>query len=263
VDRAREVTHLQRLATLTLTAALAALLASTARSQGLGYSIWEETPAEHKPVASFLGHTGLVHIPSALVGRPLAVQSFAHRIDTDYRAGTREEDLFIWGANVAVTGNLELNAARLENVLVGAGTDAHFEDQTVLGGKYNLDLGRWTHNPLAPELAIGVWDASDEINRAYYVVLTKQISLREPEGPADLTLTLGFGNNEANRGALDGVFGGVEFVVAPMFRLQVEYDGEDVNGCLRFFPTRNLSLDIAGFDDFNVLGLGATYRVGF
>lgn len=233
--------------------AFAVVFCFGAFAQGVGTSIWEKPGGETMPVASWLGSTGVVFIPSALVGPAMSAQGYFHWIkDVDVDSG--ESDVEIWGADVALTSNLEIGAVRVD-----------FRDtdvaETLINAKYNLDLGRWTRNPSAPEVAVGVRDATDELNRALYVVLTKEIQLRETEGVSQFSLSLGFGNTELDEGTLDGFFVGVELVPSPGFRLQGEYDGDAFNACLRFFPTRSLSLDIATID--GNLGLGATYRTGF
>ncbi|MBC7289096.1 MAG: YjbH domain-containing protein [Armatimonadetes bacterium] len=236
-------------------------IVGSAFGQGLGYSIWEQPTGEKESIASFVGHTGLATIPSALVGPPQSLQVFAHWTNTNWQIGTEEQDLWAWGASAAITGNIEVYALRLQNVVESAGSRQTFEDETVVGAKYNVDIGRWTQNPDAPQLAVGVWDIANEVNRAYYVALTKELHLREPEGPSDLVVTLGFGNNELNDGALDGFFAGVEFAPMPRVRLQAEYDAEDFNFAARLFPTRNLSIDVASMD--SNLCVGATYRIGY
>ena len=260
VDKDREVSPLRPLGVIAIVVFVVVSTASV-WAQGLGYSVWEKPTGEKQPIASFYGHTGLVAIPSALVGPPMSAQFVAHWVNTDWEIGDEEEDLWMWGATAALTGNIEVTALRVENAVKGTGTDQHFDDETVVGVKMNLDLGRWTQNPAAPQLAIGVWDVSDELNRAYYVVMTKELHIRELEGPADLTLTLGFGNNELDRGALDGFFAGVEFSPMPRLKLQAEYDADDFNAVARFYPTPNLSIDVGSMDDD--LTVGATYKIGW
>lgn len=234
-------------------AAFAVICCVGAFAQGVGTSIWEKPGGETMPAASWLGSTGVVFIPSALVGRAMSAQGYFHWInDVDVDGG--ETDMYIWGADVMLTSNLEIGAVRYDF------RDADW-DETVINAKYNLDLGRWTGNPSAPEVAVGVRDLTDELNRALYVVVTKAIQLRETEGVSQFTLSAGFGSTEEDNGTLDGFFVGVELVPSPGFRLQGEYDGDAFNACLRFFPTRNLSLDVATID--GSLGLGATYRTGF
>lgn len=232
-------------------AAFAVTLCVGAFAQGVGTSIWEKPGGETVPTASWLGSTGLVFVPSALVGPPMSAQGYFHWIKDIEDC---DADLYLWGADVAVTSNLEVGAVRVDPRDGGSG-------ETILNAKYNLDLGRWTANPAAPEVAIGVRDATNELNRALYVVLTKDLELRETEGISRFSLSAGFGSTEEDGGVLDGFFVGLELVPAPGFRLQAEYDADNFNACLRFYPTRNLSLDIATID--GNLGLGATYRTGF
>ncbi|MCX7598934.1 MAG: hypothetical protein N2512_08725 [Armatimonadetes bacterium] len=227
-----------------------------ALAQGVGTSIWEKPGGETMPAASWLGSTGLVFVPSALVGPPMSAQGYFHWIkDLEGNDSNDEDtDVYLWGADVAVTSNLEVGAVRVDPRDNGSG-------ETILNAKYNLDLGRWTNNPAAPEVAVGVRDLTDELSRTLYVVLTKNLELRETEGISRFSLSAGFGSSEEDDSPLDGFFVGLELVPASGFRLQGEYDGDAFNACLRFYPVRNLSLDIATID--GSLGVGATYRSGF
>jgi len=261
VDPGWEVTELQTRYVIATAILMLAIPCAVSFGQGIGYSIWEKPPAESKPVVSWYGQTGLIAIPSALIGPPMSVQVGAHWVNTNWRIGTQKEDLWAYTGTVAITGNLEVGMARLENVQKASGGAVRFDSETIANAKYNVDLGRWTGMEKAPELAIGVWDVTDEFNRGYYLVATKELHLREVEGPSDLTLTVGFGNNELDTGAMDGVFFGIEIVPTAMVRLQADYDAEDFNAALRIFPTKDLSLDVATVDGH--LGVGASYRIGF
>lgn len=229
--------------------------------QGLGYSIWEKPTGETEPVISWYGQTGLVLIPSALVGPAASIQAGAHWVNTNWIVGAEKEDLWLYAGTVSLTDDLEVGAARLRHVPVVRSGAARFDNATVLNAKYRVPLGKLAGLAKAPDVAIGVWDITDDLNRGYYVVASKALHTRDVGGPADLTVTVGLGNNEADEGTMDGFFAGLEMAPAPMFRLQAEYDAENFNAALRFFPTRSLSLDFATID--GDLGVGASVRFGF
>jgi len=261
VDFAWEVTALQH--RYAVVAGLLLLLIPCAASlgQGLGYSIWEKSTGETEPVISWYGQTGLVLIPSALVGPAASVQGGAHWVNTDWVVGTAEEDLWLYSATVSLTDDLEVGAARLHHVPVVTGGAPQFDDATIMNAKYRVPLGSLADVANAPDIAFGIWDITNDLNRGYYVVASKALHTRDVGGPADLTVTAGLGNNEADEGTMDGFFAGVEIAPAPMFRLQAEYDAENFNAALRFFPTTSLSLDFATID--GDLGVGASFRFGF
>ncbi len=249
----------------TYTALLALLLVCITGgvwAQGLGESIWEKPGPEVSPVASWLGNTGLMAIPTAQVRPAQTAQIFYHWIHNGSQIGNTEENLEVFGADAMVTGDFEVGITRLQNVATlntsGPVRTSRFESVTAFNGRYHLDLGRWTSNPEAPDVAIGVRDISDEVNRALYVVASKGLHLRQEQGPYDVTVTLGYGHTKDEAGLLSGFFGGVDFTPGANFRIQAEYDAQDWNACLRFYPSRTLSLDLGTFN--SNLGAGLTYE---
>lgn len=188
-------------------------------------------------------------VPSAQVRPAQSAQAFYHWIHNGARVGGVEQNVQIFGADAMVTRDFEIGVTRFQNLP---------ENKTIFNGRYRLDFGGWTSNPQAPEVAVGVRDVSNELNRTYYVVLSKSLHIREMEGPADLAVTLGFGHSHDDNGLLDGVFGGVDFSPGSGFRIQAEYDAQEWNACLRFYPTRTLSIDLGTFD--SNLAAGLTYE---
>jgi hypothetical protein len=236
---------------------------ASAFAQGLGTSIWEKPGGETTPAASWLGSTGVVLIPSAQVGPVHSAQAYGHWVNVNNVVGGEEKDVEVWGADVMLTGNLEVGAVRFQNVLV-AGTDSgsgRFTNETLLNAKYQLDIGQWTSNSQAPIVAVGVRDLTNALDRVYYVAATKDMRLRETEGLSEFTATLGFGSSNSGDGIMDGFFAGVELTPAASFRIQAEYDADNFNACLRFYPTSTVSIDVGSLD--GSLGIGATYRTGY
>ena len=249
----------------TYTALLALLLvciAGGAWAQGLGESIWEKPGPEVSPVASWLGGTGLMAIPSAQVRPAQTAQIFYHWLHNASQIDNVQENLQVYGADAMVTGDFEVGVTRLQNVTrletADSTTTAVFDSVTTFNGRYHLDLAKWTGNAEAPDVAIGVRDIADEVNRALYVVVSKGFHLRNQQGPYDVTLTGGYGHTKDDAGILSGFFGGIDFTPGDNFRIQAEYDAQDWNACVRFYPCRTLSIDLGTFD--SNIGAGLTYE---
>jgi hypothetical protein len=219
------------------------------------------------PVASLTGSTGLVRTPSAEVVPPLKLNGGWHRVQFE------ADDQDLWSLNVALMKDLEVGGAHIMNTRPKAmAEDGALTDETVFNAKYRLDLGNWLElSADAPDVAVGVWDAADKLNRAVYVVATKEFSFADDGGTlSKLRLNLGYGRTEdgtsgtgemfAGR-ALDGIFGGLEFVPFTNGLVQAEYDGIDYNAMLRVFPMPWLSLE--GGTVNGEFAWGATFRSAF
>jgi hypothetical protein len=219
------------------------------------------------PVASLTGSTGLVRTPSAQVVPPLKLNGGWHRVQ--FSADNQD----LWNVNVALLKDLEVGGARIINTRPkGMAEDGALINQTVFNAKFRLDLGTWLGmSPEVPDIAVGVWDAADKLNRVVYVVATREFSFAEGDGTLSrVRLNLGFGRSEdgtrdvdemfAGR-TLDGIFGGIEFVPFSNGLVQAEYDGIDYNAMLRVFPTGWLSLEAGAVN--GEFAWGATFRSNF
>ena len=102
-----------------------------------------------------------------------------------------------------------------------------------------------------------MWDCANELNRSYYLVLSKEVPVEEDTGRA-MSVHVGLGNNDRDGGPLDGIFGGVELVPFDESLLQIEYDGDDINGALRYYPASWISLDIGIISDDFGWGVSAS-----
>jgi len=213
-------------------------------------SLWQSETPETCPTNSWIGSSGMIYTPTARNLPPQAMVSSLHYVDTE------PEEMDVISVNVGLTSNLEVGAARLSDAFGGT------QSEVVANAKYNLDLGRWTENPETPEVAVGVWDIGNELNRAYYVVVTKDLAIQEEASVSNLRFSIGYADNEMNSdGALDGFFGGIEFVPLEDALVQLEYDGGDFNGGFRYHPNQWLSLEVASLD--GDLGLGMNVHTGF
>lgn len=237
------------------TALVALGLAVTAGAQTIPVDIWASADSQNVGTPSWYGNSGLLLVPSAYIGPPNRLTGGLHRVETD------SESQDILTVNTALLADLELGVARINNILAPGFDTQTYTDETIFNAKYRLDLGKWFSSPGAPEIAIGVWDASDQLNRAFYLVGSKRFSLGSGGTLSQFTLHAGFGDTEHNTGALDGLFGGVEFSPFPRAVVQAEYDAEDFNACLRYSPTNWLSID-AGVLDGN-FGWGASAKTVF
>lgn len=232
-----------------------ASLSTVCLAQGVFYGMWEEPAPERGPVPSWYGSTGLIVTPTALICPPHQVQGYAHQMEFDIKNQT------IIGANVGLTPNLEVGVTRIDNIQSRDPGPITYVDETIMNIKYRVDVGRWFNNPLTPDVALGVWDWANDLNRAYYLVMSKQVPLAEETTGRQMNLHVGLGNNDRGSGPLDGIFLGVDLVPFNNSVLQLEYDGDDINGALRYYAAPWISLDMGLISDD--LGWGASVNTNF
>lgn len=244
---AREVSRLRTSIVVMLTVALA-LMGTTLMADPYA-SVWDTQGPQAGVTNTWIGSTGLVIIPTATtVPAQGAIASF-NWIDTDPDAAQ------IWTGNVGITPSLEVGAAHVNRGVTGDGSEI------IANAKYNIDLGRWTKNPNAPELAVGVFDIGNELNRSYYLVLTQDLTVAEDDQKSNLRVSVGYADNYTNSGPMNGFFGGVEFVPFERGLIQIDYDGDNVNGALRYQVADTVSLSAGSID--GDLGLSAAYNTRF
>ncbi len=243
-------------ATVALTVSLMIALTAVCWGQGFIYSPLEAISPEMEPNPSWYGYTGLVRTPTALISTPQKITGSAHQVEFD------GENRGVCAATVGLMPTLEIGAARVENVLQDTPIPS-YATETVVNVKYEANIGGLFNNPMAPKMAIGIFDISDQINRTNYVVLSRSIGLAQGSiSPLpQANVHIGYASAEREPATLDGIFGGIDFVAAEDTLAQIEYDGEDVNGALRYYPASWLSLD-AGMVN-SELGYGFTINSGF
>jgi len=225
---------------------LATLMLSSMALADAYVSVWGDTGPKATVTSSWYGNTGLILTPSAETLPPQGSTIGWHRVNRD------PDSLDAWTVNFGLIQDLEVGGARVDT--------SNTESEDIANLKYRIPVGQWLQNPEFPQVAIGVWDATDVINRSYYVVLSKVFDLGLPSG-ATITLHLGLANNQANKGTMDGVFGGLEFWAFRYGLIQAEYDGDAFNVALRYMMSNHLSVDLGRLD--GDLGWGATYSSGF
>ncbi len=243
-------------ATVALTVSLVIVLAAVCWGQGFIYGPWEVAPPESEPNPSWYGYTGLVRTPTALISTPQKITGVAHQVTLDDR------DHNVYGATVGLMPALEIGAARIEDVLQDTPIPT-YATETVVNVKYEANIGGLFNNPVAPKMAIGIFDISDHVNRTNYLVLSRSLDLAQASvSPLpQANVHIGYASAEREPAALDGIFGGIDFVAAQDTLAQIEYDGEDINAALRYYPARWISLD-AGILN-SELSYGFTINSGF
>ncbi len=221
------------------------LISSAAMSDGL-VTVWTEDAGNTQVTSSWWGSTGMILTPSASTLKSTHATVAAHQVDRD------ERKINLFSLNVGVTDWLELGAA---NVELSDGSDE------LMGNlKFRLPMHKWLDNLDFPQVAVGVWDVTNQVDRAYYMVLSKRFPVNK-SGSSLLDLHLGFGGSDSGDGALEKWFGGMEFSAFRKGKIQAEYDGDNFNAALRYFVAPRVSVDVGTLDgDF---GWGATYRSGF
>ncbi len=243
-------------ATVALTVSLIIALTALCWAQGFIYGPWEVVTPESEPNPSWYGYTGLVRTPTALISTPQKITGVAHQVKLDDR------DHKVCGATVGLMPTLEIGAARVEDV-PQATIPLTYATETVVNVKYEANIGGLFNNPVAPKMAIGIFDISDQINRTNYVVLSRSIDLAQ--GSASLlpqaNVHIGYASAEREPAALDGIFGGIDFIAMADTLAQIEYDGEDINGALRYYPAPWISLDAGMLN--SEFGYGFTINSGF
>jgi len=200
------------------------------------YGAWQGPPISSNPTASYLGQTGLLITPTAMIAPPLEGAIYYHKLQTDPRRQA------FYGATVGLPGHLEVSALRMLNVESLPSSPGVFRNETVLNAKYQIPLGKLVGNALMPKVAVGVFDVSNQVARVWYLALSRSVSLTQTNG-APINLHLGFGNKDSGDGRLDGLFGGLDYAAAPDSLLQAEYDGQNLNAGVRYFPARWISVD--------------------
>lgn len=233
-----------------ITAILAVALVCTVSVADPYTSVWYTDAPEKNVSNSWIGSTGMYYTPTARTAPAQAMVSSIHWVNTEPNAMTT------LGINVGITPNFELGGVRIAD---GFGGD---ETEVIANAKYNIDLTRILEQEELPELAVGAWDIGNEFNQTFYVVMTKDLAIKEDADVANLRFSIGYSEADINTdNSLDGLFGGIEFVPFEDGLIQLEYDGGDFNGGLRYYPNEWISLEVASLD--GDAGLGFNVHTGF
>jgi len=115
------------------------------------------------------------------------------------------------------------------------------------GGSEEVFSGKWrfSKSGLAkPALAVGLIDITNQLDRTPYVVLQKGFDL----SGNGLMATVGYAQPDT---LLNGIFAGAQLKLGDKYSALAEYDGDDINGAIRFSLSDHIELT-AGMvkDDF-------------
>ncbi len=215
--------------------------------------LWGATQVRQMPMTSWFGGTGMVVIPTAEVAPYRSIQAHLNVIDVE-----TEDWQTVYGANISFWQGLEAGFTQVGSAYTGAEQG----EETLFQAKYQVDLDQILGlGPAAPMLAVGGRDLTNDVNRAYYVALTKEIAGDDYDRTSLARVTVGFGDTEISGTPLDGLFGGIDFTPFDFARLQLEHDGENFNGVLRYSWSEWAITEIAVLD--GDMGYGFTLATGF
>ncbi|MGI5818467.1 MAG: hypothetical protein ACOX9R_10285 [Armatimonadota bacterium] len=188
---------------------------------------------------TWIGMTGLVIVPTANSAPPMELIASFNYIDTD------RDSTIIWSAIFGLTESFEVGVAHFDN---GA-------SETIANLKYSFNLSELTGRPTSADLALGVWDIADDLDRAWYLVFTDDFGAQATNARWSIGLA------DSSGGMLDGIFGGVEFAVAEQGLLQADYDGDDLNVAYRHRVSDRLGVGVGIID--GDLALNVAVNTGF
>lgn len=187
---------------------------------------------------SHFGPTGLIAVPTTEVVEQSQVNFGAFFTSVD------DNDCNYFTANMGIAKSLEVGATLI---------DPEFgSSETIINAKYQLTSETTT----VPSLAIGLVDATDQIDSSAYLVLGKSLSLDSTSIIAP-KIYVGVGN-----GYLDGIFAGATAALGSRTQIMAEYDADNFNYGARFALNNELRLDVSMIDTDN-LSVGFSFNKGF
>lgn len=203
------------------------------------------------PTQSWFGGTGMVVIPTAEIIPQTRVSAHFHAIDVE----TKDDWEDVWGITASIYPGIEAGITHLGEAFTGTGSD-ELVYQAKIGANLDdlLRLG-----PGSPDIAFGGRDIGDKVGSAYFVVLSKTFELDEYSGKT-VGVSLGVGNADDDV-PLDGLFAGVDLTPFDFARLQIEYDGENVNAALRYWWSEWAVTEVGVLD--GDIGAGASIYTGW
>ena len=179
---------------------------------------------------SLFGPSGLLRVPSAqVVSSPGVVGSvyIVNNVATTV------------AATVKVLPTVEISPAWVDS----RGGD----DEFIISAKWRI----LDENEGQPAVALGVFDATDQINFTLYGVVQKGFTM----GKTGVNVMAGLGGSDS---LVDGFFCGAQFLLGSGASALVEYDGNDVNAGIRW-PIADRMMLTAGLVN-DELGAGLQYN---
>lgn len=189
---------------------------------------------------TIFGPTGLINVPTADTLSKDAYNLSVNQVEF-------LEDIS-YGFNFGIRENLEAGFTRLP------------DKNTVINLKYLFQPAVETKTGIA----VGVLDATDQVNTALYAVVTRGFSTASISGISNLRGSLGLASSsDREQSALDSIFGGVSFDVFNKLTVMLEHDGYDINYGARFpiLPALTAQAGVVGEDHALFVGLnyGGTF----
>lgn len=193
---------------------------------------------------NFFGQTGLLYTPTALVAPDGAKLANYYRSPND--------DIDFYGATIGLKDNVELTYTRFDY----SGGDG----SNVLSAKALLPIQDKAGADLLPfQLAVGIMDISDEMDRSMYVAGTYVYKSSQGGLAPGINLSAGIGD-----GAYDALFAGGEVIWDFGLQAIAEWDSENMNWGVRYthpaLPALTLTL---GWFDADEEAWGVTYDMNF
>jgi hypothetical protein len=137
------------------------------------------------------------------------------------------------------------------------------ESETII----NLKVKLAEEGPSNPGFAVGLIDLADQIDFKAYAVLGKTF-FRNSTVPVTINVGAGSGDDQkwpehhlVALKSLDGFFGSLTIHVTPNLQVMAEYDSEEDNYGVRWWPWRNVNIEGGIIDDD--FFAGAAYRGTF
>jgi hypothetical protein len=190
---------------------------------------------------SLAGYTGLLLVPTA---DALDREEYNAAFFTLNLEEGADESIF--AANLGVSEGVEVGFARIR--------PEDEASETILNAKYRFR----SEDGARPALAVGVTDATDEMDTSVYVVASRSISkllqLRDDES-AGARLHVGLGGG----GQLDGLFAGLSGKLGDRLTLMAEYDTRDINLGARLAVGHGLRLHAGWIHGLDDLAIGASF----
>jgi len=191
---------------------------------------------------SFNGYSGLFYVPTAevLPANSWSVGAFSVDLDEVFP----DRYCFSYG----LPGGMELNVIKY--------VPDDEEEETLLSGKYQI----FPETKDKPALAVGVFDVTEERETTVYLVASRTLSDSFEVRKRRVFETIG--HIGVGGGRLEGIFAGVEFVLAPSFRVIGEYDTDDFNIGIKILANDKLAITGAVLD-LDRLGVGISFKEDF
>lgn len=152
----------------------------------------------------------------------------------------------VWAANMGASQGVEVGFARIKA--------ERRPGETILNAKWRIR----PEDGARPALAVGVIDATDELETTGYFVASKVIS--KVMTVRDRELTSPRAHLGIAGGRLDGVFVGASVALGERLLLMAEHDTHDFNLGARLAVGRTVRVHLGWIDDLHDFAVGASFN---